>query len=65
MERSRLAVWLLLSLLLSVPVVLGSAASVCAEGALPTTPLPLFGGGTLDLRSLQGNVVFIRFLASW
>ncbi len=36
-----------------------------AGSVLPPTPLPLFDGGTLDLRSLAGNVVVIRFLASW
>ncbi len=36
-----------------------------AASALPATPLRLFDGGMLDLRSLAGNVVVIRFLASW
>jgi hypothetical protein len=67
MERSRVALGRLLTLLavLSLVPVLTSVASVNAEEALPSVPLPLFGGGTLDLRSLQGNVVVIRFLASW
>ncbi len=36
-----------------------------AASALPPTPLPLFVGGTLDPRDLQGRVAVIRFLASW
>ncbi len=36
-----------------------------AASALPPVPLPLFEGGTLDPRSLQGRVAVIRFLASW
>jgi hypothetical protein len=48
-----------------------AAAALVAAGpaadaaAWPATPLPLLDGGTLDLRSLQGQVVVIRFLASW
>jgi hypothetical protein len=36
-----------------------------AEQALPVTPLPLFEGGSLNLRSFKGRVVVIRSLASW
>jgi hypothetical protein len=36
-----------------------------AEPSLPSTPLPLLQGGTLNLQSFKGNVVVIRFLASW
>lgn len=36
-----------------------------AGAALPSTPLPLLDGGTLNLRSLEGQVVVIRLLASW
>jgi hypothetical protein len=36
-----------------------------AEQALPATPLPLFEGGSLNLQSLKGKVVVVRFLASW
>jgi hypothetical protein len=38
---------------------------VHAGDSLPSTPLPLFEGGTLNLQGLKGNVVVIRFLASW
>jgi len=36
-----------------------------SAGALPPTPLTLFDGGTLSLRSLAGRVIVIRFAASW
>lgn len=38
-----------------------------AHGAesLPPDSLPLFSGGTLELRSLIGRVAVIRFAASW
>jgi hypothetical protein len=35
-----------------------------ADQALPVTPLPLFGGGSLNLQDFTGKVVLIRFLAS-
>ncbi|HEU5394601.1 MAG TPA: hypothetical protein VFV36_07330 [Candidatus Methylomirabilis sp.] len=41
------------------------AAPAGAGGALPTRPLALLDGGTLDFQSLKGKVVVIRFLASW
>jgi hypothetical protein len=41
------------------------AGPVARAPALPSTPLSLFNGGTLDLRTLHGQVVVIRFLASW
>ncbi len=41
------------------------AAAVHAAEALPPTPLTLFDGGTLQLRSLAGRVIVIRFAASW
>jgi hypothetical protein len=44
---------------------LGAADPAAGELAPPSTPLALFDGGTLDLRTLQGQVVVIRFLASW
>lgn len=44
---------------------LGLAAPAGAGGALPTRPLALLDGGTLDFQSLKGKVVVIRFLASW
>jgi hypothetical protein len=52
--------WVLGILLLWVAII-----PTMAEQALPTTPLPLFGGGLLDPQSLKGQVVVIRFLASW
>ncbi len=51
--------------LLGLLVVLGAAGPAGSAPALPSAPLPLFDGGTLDLRTLQGQVVVIRFLASW
>jgi hypothetical protein len=44
---------------------LGVGGPAAGELALPSTPLALFDGGTLDLRTLQGQVAVIRFLASW
>jgi hypothetical protein len=41
------------------------AATARASDALPSTPLALFDGGTLQLRSLAGRVIVIRFAASW
>ena len=41
------------------------AATARASDALPSTPLTLFDGGTLSLRSLAGRVIVIRFAASW
>ena len=35
------------------------------QSALPSTPLPLLTGGTLNLQDLKGQVGVIRFLASW
>ncbi len=39
--------------------------AIAAEESLPSAPLPLLEGGTLQLRSLAGQVVVVRFLASW
>ena len=36
-----------------------------AGQSLPSTPLSLLDGGTLNLQSFKGSVVVIRFLASW
>ena len=36
-----------------------------AGQSLPSTPLSLLEGGSMNLQSLGGNVVVIRFLASW
>lgn len=41
------------------------ALPVQAGQPLPSTPLSLVEGGSLDLKSLKGQVVVIRFLASW
>ncbi len=41
------------------------AATARASDALPSTPLTLFDGGTLQLQSLAGRVIVIRFAASW
>ncbi len=47
-------------------LVLGvSARSGWSGKDLPATPLRLFDGGTLDLQTLKGQVVVVRFLASW
>ena len=44
---------------------LAFAASAHAADVLPPTPLTLFDGRTLQLRSLAGRVIVIRFAASW
>jgi hypothetical protein len=51
--------------LLGLLAVLGAAGPAAGQLALPSTPLALFDGGALGLRTLQGQVVVIRFLASW
>ena len=45
--------------------VLAAVVPALAGSALPPTPLTLLDGSRLDLQSLQGNVVVLRFLASW
>ncbi len=45
--------------------VLAAVVPALAGPALPSTPLTLLDGSRLDLQSLQGNVVVLRFLASW
>ena len=57
---ARVPLWLF-----SLLAVLGVGGPAAGELALPSTPLALLDGGTLDLRALQGQVVVIRFLASW
>jgi hypothetical protein len=51
--------------LLGLLAILGAAGPAAGGLALPSTPLALFDGGALDLQTLQGQVVVIRFLASW
>jgi hypothetical protein len=51
--------------LVGLLVVLSPARAVSSGAALPQAPLPLLDGGTLDLGTLQGQVVVVRFLASW
>ncbi len=47
-------------------VFLAVLLTAVAEGeSLPSAPLPLLEGGTLRLQSLAGQVVVVRFLASW
>jgi hypothetical protein len=50
---------------LTVTIILAWAVPRLAAPALPSTPLALLDGGSLDLQGLQGNVVVLRFLASW
>lgn len=50
---------------LGILLVLSLVVAADAETALPSTPLSLLDGGTLNLRSLEGKVVVIRLLASW
>lgn len=50
---------------ISVLLMLSVVVAVEAGTALPSTPLSLLDGGTLNLRSLEGQVVVIRLLASW
>jgi len=38
---------------------------VRGQDQLPSVPLRLFDGKTLPLHDLKGQVVVIRFLASW
>ncbi|HLC40895.1 MAG TPA: hypothetical protein VJO34_04630 [Methylomirabilota bacterium] len=40
-------------------------AVVASYAELPSTPLPLLEGGSLNLQEFKGQVVVIRFLASW
>jgi hypothetical protein len=46
-------------------VLLLCAAIAASYAELPSTPLPLLTGGSLNLREFKGQVVVIRFLASW
>ncbi len=62
MDRRTVLLGLALGMLATLPP---RGRARAAASALPATPLVLFDGGTLDLRSLAGNVVVIRFLASW
>ena len=41
------------------------SASALAATALPSTPLRLFDGRTVQLQSFGGQVIVIRFAASW
>jgi hypothetical protein len=65
MTRPALAMTRLALGLLALLAALGAADPAAGELTLPSTPLALFDGGALDLRTLQGQVVVIRFLASW
>ncbi len=62
MDRRRVSLGLAVGMLATL---LPRASARGAGSALPATPLLLFDGGILDLRSLGGHVVVIRFLASW
>ena len=55
--------WLGLAWMLALLCAFGAA--VHAEQALPSAPLPLLDGGSLNIQDLRGQVVVIRFLASW
>jgi hypothetical protein len=46
-------------------LVLSSGSTLSSGAALPQATLPLLDGGTLDLGALHGQVVVVRFLASW
>ncbi len=59
---ARTALFLMAGTALWLGVFAGTAR---ASDALPSTPLTLFDGGTLQLRSLAGRVIVIRFAASW
>lgn len=61
MKSGRVSLLWALAILLMVVLV----APARAEQSLPSTPLGLLEGGTLNLQSLKGRVVVIRFLASW
>jgi hypothetical protein len=42
-----------------------SVITASAQNPLPSATLPLLSGGSLSLQDLKGQVVVIRFLASW
>ena len=42
-----------------------SVITTSAQNSLPSATLPLLAGGSLNLQDLKGQVVVIRFLASW
>ena len=46
-------------------VLLLCSAIAVSSAELPSTPLPLLTGGSMNLRDFKGQVVVIRFLASW
>ena len=50
---------------IGILLMLSLVVATDAGTALPSTPLPLLDGGTLNLRSLEGKVVVVRLLASW
>ena len=54
-----------LTAVISILLLLSSVVPMDAGTALPSAPLPLLDGGTLNLQSLGGKVVVIRLLASW
>jgi hypothetical protein len=59
MTRGRVVLALsLLAVMMPIGVVRG-------QEPLPSAPLQLFDGTTLSLHDLKGQVVVIRFLASW
>jgi hypothetical protein len=51
--------------LVGLLVVLSPARTVGSGAARPQVTFPLLDGGTLDLGALEGQVVVVRFLASW
>ncbi len=61
MKSGRVSLLWALAILLMVVLV----APARAEQSLPSAPLGLLEGGTLNLQSLKGRVVVRRFLASW
>jgi len=54
-----------LTWVIGILLMLSLVVATDAGTALPSQPLSLLNGGTLNLRSLEGKVVVIRLLASW
>jgi hypothetical protein len=54
-----------LSLAWIIALCFSATTAYAQQGALPSTPLPLLTGGSLNLQNLKGQVAVIRFLASW
>ena len=54
-----------LAWIIALMLCLSATTAYTQQNALPSTPLPLLTGGSLNLQDLKGQVGVIRFLASW